>query len=140
MSCTLEPVIQSGDTGQQMAFLDSCQLIITYSSISMSTIKLNTSWPGLFSSMHGCAKVRLQGCQAIFTWPGMRDQTDFWFVLYRLIKVVISDKNKQFQRISQCARVYSEFSTNYEKINFQAGYGRPCSVDFRFNFRLNQNF
>ena len=42
MSCTLEPVIQSGDTGQQMPFLDSCQLIITYLSISMSTIKLNT--------------------------------------------------------------------------------------------------
>ena len=38
MSCTLEPVIQSCDTGQWIPFFDSCQLTITW----MPTIKLNT--------------------------------------------------------------------------------------------------
>ena len=37
MSCTLEPVIQSCDTGQWIPFFDSCQLTITW----MPTIKLN---------------------------------------------------------------------------------------------------
>ena len=41
MICTLEPAIQSGDTGQWIVF-DSCQLTITWMSIAMSTIKLNT--------------------------------------------------------------------------------------------------
>ena len=36
MSCTLEPVIQSCDTGQWIPFFDSCQLTITW----MPTIKL----------------------------------------------------------------------------------------------------
>ena len=30
MSCTLEPVIWSGDTGQQIPCFDRCQLIITW--------------------------------------------------------------------------------------------------------------
>ena len=38
MSCALEPVIQSCDTGQWIPFFDSCQLTITW----MFTIKLNT--------------------------------------------------------------------------------------------------
>jgi len=38
MSCTLEPVIQSCDTGQWIPFFDRCQLTIT----GMSIIKLNT--------------------------------------------------------------------------------------------------
>ena len=42
MSCTLERAIQSCDTGQQTPFFDSCQLTITWMSIRMSTIKLNT--------------------------------------------------------------------------------------------------
>ena len=43
MICTLEPAIQSGDTGQWITSLfDSCQLTITWMSIGMSTIKLNT--------------------------------------------------------------------------------------------------
>ena len=29
MSCTPEPVVKSCDTGQQMPYFDSCQLIIT---------------------------------------------------------------------------------------------------------------
>ena len=42
MSYTLEPAMQSGDTGQQMSFFDSFQLTITYLLIRMSTSKLNT--------------------------------------------------------------------------------------------------
>ena len=42
MSCTFEPTIKSGDTGQRFPFFDSCQLTITWMSISMSTVKLNT--------------------------------------------------------------------------------------------------
>ena len=38
MSCTLEPAIQTCDTGQQIPFFHSFQLTITW----MSTIKLNT--------------------------------------------------------------------------------------------------
>lgn len=71
-----------------------------------------------------CMDAQKSGCKAVR--PSLRG----WACVIRrtfgssftLIKVVISDKNKQFQSISQCARVYSEFSTNYEKINFQAGY------------------
>ena len=40
MSCTLEPPIQSCNTGQWTPFFDSCQL--TWKSIRVSTIKLNT--------------------------------------------------------------------------------------------------
>ena len=41
MSCTLEPAILSGHTGQQIPFFDSCQLTITWMSIRMCSIKLN---------------------------------------------------------------------------------------------------
>ena len=41
MSCTLEPAIQSGTLVSGCPF-DSCQLTITWMSIRMSTIKLNT--------------------------------------------------------------------------------------------------
>ena len=40
-SCTLEPALQSGATGQRIPF-DSFQLTVTWMSIRMSTIKLNT--------------------------------------------------------------------------------------------------
>ena len=43
MSCTLEPVIQSCDMGQQIPFLTAVNLLtITWVSIRMSTLKLNT--------------------------------------------------------------------------------------------------
>ena len=38
MSCTVEPTIQSSDTGQQRRLVDSCQLTITW----MCIIKFNT--------------------------------------------------------------------------------------------------
>ena len=42
VSCTLEPVMQWGDTGQQIPFFDSCQFTVTWLSIRMSTLRLNT--------------------------------------------------------------------------------------------------
>ena len=42
MNCTLEPAIQSGDSGHRTPFLTAVRLTITYMSVRMSTITLNT--------------------------------------------------------------------------------------------------
>ena len=44
VSCTLKPAIQSDDTGQQMTFLTAVNLTITWMSIKISSIKLNTDF------------------------------------------------------------------------------------------------
>ena len=48
MSCTLEPAIWSGDTGQQIPSFDRCQLIITW----MSNIKEVNGKPRLHVSVN----------------------------------------------------------------------------------------